>query len=423
MAQVWFTCVVGFLCCLPLLNACTWDPNTEVEQGLDIKSYDNGAAYLAYLPEISDAEECQQACCDRDDCHIALIGTPADGKSECRLVSCIKDGVDVCVLTPSTQFKVYRKIEATGDVRNQNDADVRAPFTTDDCRLPSVVGNCRAAFPRFYYNFTSQTCQQFVYGGCGGNNNNFETQVACETACTGVTGAVLSDSHVVSQRSRMSNPEDISADEPKVLPRMTSEEFQEKCLAPAKTGPCRASIRRYFYNNGNCELFIYGGCKGNKNSYETEEACMTTCTVTVIPKNEEAPVTPSSPNQEACFAPAESGPCRAAFQAFYFESSTQSCKSFFYGGCEGNQNRYSSVEECMSACAGNQWSFEGQRRHWTPAFFLVATLAIMSAVLLVGLILIVVRRGSRRFLILDDKEELLPADEWTVERSSKIVSE
>ncbi|XP_056613650.1 kunitz-type protease inhibitor 2 [Triplophysa dalaica] len=423
MAQVWFTCVIGFLCCLPLLNACTWDPNTDVEQGLSIKSYDNGAAYLAYLPEISDDEECQQACCDRDECHLALIGTPADaGKSECRLVSCIKDGVDVCVLTPSTQFKVYRKIDSAGDVLNQNDDDVRSAFTTDDCRLPSVVGKCRAAFPRFYYNVTSQTCQQFVYGGCGGNNNNFETQEACETACSGMKEL---DSHVVSQRSRMSNPEERSADEPKALAKMTSDEFKEKCLASEETGPCRASMRRYFYKNGTCEQFIYGGCRGNKNNYETEEACMTTCTVTVIPRNEEAPVapvTPSSPSQEACFAPAQSGPCRAAFRMFYFESSTQSCVPFIYGGCRGNQNRYTSEEECMSACSGNQWSSHGHPRRWTPAFFLVATLAIMSAVLLVGLILIAVRRGSRRFLVFDDKEELLPADEWSFEQSSKTVS-
>ncbi|KAL0174119.1 hypothetical protein M9458_030087, partial [Cirrhinus mrigala] len=41
-----------------------------------------------------------------------------------------------------------------------------------------------------------------------------------------------------------------------------------------------------------------------------------------------------------------------------------------------------------------------------------ATLAIMSAVLLVGLILIAVRRNSQKgLLILDDKEELLPEDE------------
>lgn len=59
-----------------------------------------------------------------------------------------------------------------------------------------------------------------------------------------------------------------------------------------------------------------------------------------------------------------------------------------------------------------------------PAFFLVATLAIMSALLLVGLILIAVRRNSRnRFIILDDKEELLPEEEQvSYEKIPKVVS-
>lgn len=127
MAQVRFTAsIVGFLCCLAFLNACEWDPDTDVEQGLDLSSFDNGAAYLAYLPEISDKEQCQNACCEREDCQIALIGTPADGRAECRLVNCLKDGKDVCVLTQSTQFKVYRKIQ---DQNPQNEADVRSVNT------------------------------------------------------------------------------------------------------------------------------------------------------------------------------------------------------------------------------------------------------------------------------------------------------
>jgi len=56
----------------------------------------------------------------------------------------------------------------------------------------------------------------------------------------------------------------------------------DKCLAEAQTGLCRASIRRYHYNNGICQPFIYGGCGGNQNNYETEETCMTTCTGTVV---------------------------------------------------------------------------------------------------------------------------------------------
>ncbi|XP_026082039.1 kunitz-type protease inhibitor 2 [Carassius auratus] len=426
MTQVWF--IVGFLCCLSVLNACKWDPDTELEQGLDFSSFNNGAAYLAYLPEISDAEQCQRACCERDECQLAVIGTPADGRSECRLVSCVKDGKDVCVLTPSTQFKAYRKILDGADQESQNIAEVRSVNTTDHCRLPSAVGNCRAAFPRFYYDVNNQTCKQFIYGGCGGNNNNFNSQEECEASCSGVTGAVLTDSHSIAQRSRMSMPENNLDAEP--LPEMTSEDFQEKCLAPSQPGPCRAAFRRFYYNNGTCQQFIYGGCKGNQNNYKTEESCMTTCTVRVIPSNKEEAVLPTSPYsirsfEETCAVPSDSGPCRAAFPMFYFESSTQSCKPFIYGGCKGNLNRYNTEEECMAACSGKDGRFDGHEHHrrgrWTPAFFLVATLAIMSALLLVGLILIAVRRNfNRGSLILDDKEELLPEEQVSYEKLPEV---
>ncbi|CAG13416.1 unnamed protein product, partial [Tetraodon nigroviridis] len=34
------------------------------------------------------------------------------------------------------------------------------------CRLPMKVGSCRAAFPRFFYDVTNQSCREFIYGGC-----------------------------------------------------------------------------------------------------------------------------------------------------------------------------------------------------------------------------------------------------------------
>ena len=51
------------------------------------------------------------------------------------------------------------------------------------------------------------------------------------------------------------------------------------CLLPKVTGPCRAAFRRYYYNNSKkrCELFIYGGCQGNKNNFKTLGACKRTC--------------------------------------------------------------------------------------------------------------------------------------------------
>uniref|UniRef100_A0A224Y504 Pancreatic trypsin inhibitor n=1 Tax=Rhipicephalus zambeziensis TaxID=60191 RepID=A0A224Y504_9ACAR len=49
--------------------------------------------------------------------------------------------------------------------------------------MPREVGPCRAFIPRFYFNETLNECVRFVYGGCGGNENNFETQQECEKKC------------------------------------------------------------------------------------------------------------------------------------------------------------------------------------------------------------------------------------------------
>ena len=37
---------------------------------------------------------------------------------------------------------------------------------------------------RYYFNKDSGTCQQFYYGGCGGNKNNFKTEKSCQSRCS-----------------------------------------------------------------------------------------------------------------------------------------------------------------------------------------------------------------------------------------------
>ena len=53
----------------------------------------------------------------------------------------------------------------------------------------------------------------------------------------------------------------------------------EVCALPSDTGPCRASIKRYFYNvqSGACEQFVYGGCQGNRNNFKTLLQCQLYC--------------------------------------------------------------------------------------------------------------------------------------------------
>ena len=51
------------------------------------------------------------------------------------------------------------------------------------CSQPKVVGRCRAAFPRYWFNSQTNRCERFTYGGCGGNENNFKTSQECQRRC------------------------------------------------------------------------------------------------------------------------------------------------------------------------------------------------------------------------------------------------
>lgn len=53
--------------------------------------------------------------------------------------------------------------------------------------------------------------------------------------------------------------------------------FVDACTLPKVTGPCFAAHRRWYANNGECEEFIYGGCRGNLNNFPTREACEAAC--------------------------------------------------------------------------------------------------------------------------------------------------
>ena len=53
----------------------------------------------------------------------------------------------------------------------------------DTCDLPKEVGRCRGSFPRYFHNLETRQCEQFIYGGCGGNANNFLTSEDCFNTC------------------------------------------------------------------------------------------------------------------------------------------------------------------------------------------------------------------------------------------------
>ncbi|XP_072109534.1 tissue factor pathway inhibitor 2 [Mobula birostris] len=171
----------------------------------------------------------------------------------------------------------------------------------DDCSLPKDEGPCKAINHRYYYNVATGKCEKFVYGGCKGNENNFLSAIDCTDRC-----------------GRTINKRDI-------------------CSQPAKPGPCKAYLIRYFYNvkSQKCEKFIYGGCMKNENNFVSENECTAHCGRTITDK---------------CQLPPEIGICRAFLTRYFYNITTGMCEQFVYGGCYGNANNFRDITSCQMEC-------------------------------------------------------------------------
>ena len=130
------------------------------------------------------------------------------------------------------------------------------------CSLPKMTGPCKAARPSYYFDNDTQSCLPFIFGGCGGNGNRFKTLKECTDRCQ-------VDNEV---------------------------QFQGRdfCKLESDPGMCRAAFPRWYYDpvSGECRQFIWGGCGGNKNNFETKMECKVVCSF--IPDQEEVPLARSA---------------------------------------------------------------------------------------------------------------------------------
>ncbi|XP_021440392.2 kunitz-type protease inhibitor 1 isoform X2 [Oncorhynchus mykiss] len=187
----------------------------------------------------------------------------------------------------------------------------------DHCLVPKKVGPCRGSFPRWHYNAASEKCEEFLFGGCRENLNNYLSLQECTNACDGVS--VMSS--VVSGRSGpLPAPREVCGipcrsgqftcansccldqglecdkeqqcsdgsdeenceylnDKFRILLQIPVDEQKVRCTVHPKTGHCRDSFTKWYYNPlyEKCFRFNYGGCDGNDNRFDTEDTCMTTC--------------------------------------------------------------------------------------------------------------------------------------------------
>ncbi|XP_064464442.1 U-actitoxin-Avd3f-like isoform X2 [Ornithodoros turicata] len=110
------------------------------------------------------------------------------------------------------------------------------------------------------------------------------------------------------------------------------------CTASPDPGPCKAHVRRYYFNatSGRCEEFIYGGCYGNSNNYKRIVSCYKNC---------------ANLSHRKCLAPLDVGNCSAEVERYYFDVVSGECQKFVYTGCEGNENNYADLGSCQRVCS------------------------------------------------------------------------
>ncbi|KAF9796339.1 hypothetical protein SFRURICE_001912 [Spodoptera frugiperda] len=236
------------------------------------------------------------------------------------------------------------------------------PSPKDACNLPSVKGACDGSYEHWHYNSTREQCVPFLYGGCLGNANNFETRELCQKQC-----------------------------EPKAV--------EGQCDLPIEQGSCAGNFSRWGFNPAtrSCEQFIWGGCEGNSNRFNTEAACRMRCNPpgSQPPQCAEAQEAGSCGNKEAlwsfsvsenrcvpfyysgcggnnnrfpsreaceqtcpaayvpdkCTLPAETGQCSNYRERWFFDTTFKRCRQFYYGGCGGNENNFATEAECENSCA------------------------------------------------------------------------
>ena len=130
-----------------------------------------------------------------------------------------------------------------------------------------VVGPCRADIRSWTFDIDSNTCREFVYGGCGGTLNNFKTEEQCKKHCLGKSKPY----HI---KSVNQNVQAIDKCSP------LGQNKENKCAyKPAVRGHCNETYKRwtYFPHIGMCRLFGYSGCGGNDNNFVTLSECEKNC--------------------------------------------------------------------------------------------------------------------------------------------------
>eukprot|EP00095_Tigriopus_kingsejongensis_P007489 maker-scaffold580_size130538-snap-gene-0.29 protein:Tk07489 transcript:maker-scaffold580_size130538-snap-gene-0.29-mRNA-1 annotation:"kunitz-like protease inhibitor precursor" len=188
------------------------------------------------------------------------------------------------------------------------------------CQLAMARGPCDLYLIRFFYNWKTEKCENFVFGGCKGNGNNFKSLEECETTC--------------------------SEHKP---------EKDDPCISPLLKGSCSGSGEKFHFDfqSHTCSKFVYSGCGGNGNNFDSLAECQSTCKDHMDPTmNSLGRHIFRVPKRSLsdCLKPITSGDCQLEQGVYGFNQTENQCVPYIYSGCGGSDNLFLSHEACKNRC-------------------------------------------------------------------------